>query len=87
MACPICSKPMEKYGSYEFTIKFLINIYEYYKTNLIKLSNDEQRLTEQELKIYQVFNFTNKHNRDIQEVLLNDSKDQEEAKLTRGTHF
>ena len=48
-------------------------------------NNDDQRLQENETKIYQIFNFTNKLNKDVHCVTLNNSRDQEEIKSVKGT--
>jgi len=56
MACPFCDIIIEKLGAYEFTLKYLLTIYEFYQRNNMSSSQLEDKLVGEKCKMHQIFN-------------------------------
>jgi hypothetical protein len=77
--CPFCHRFIEKKGAYEFTLKFMLNILDYYHKNKMNSQNDDQNVTNEKVPMYQIFNHYNKPNQDIAK-LIEQSNSDEDAK-------
>ena len=53
---------MDKHGAYEFTIRFILNIHEYYHAHNLMVNTDDGKFVDENLAIYQIFNYHNINN-------------------------
>lgn len=81
MGCPFCKRTMDKLGSYEFTLKFILNVYDFYHANNLSSNNDEIRFVDEKIPMYQIFNHENEINKDIPKVPENEILDENNEAL------
>ena len=90
MSCPFCKRVMDKLGSYEFTLKFILNVYDFYHANNLSSNNDEIRFVDERIPMYQIFNHENELNKDIPKTSENenlDENDEENAQSKSKNHL
>jgi hypothetical protein len=83
MSCPICNSIMEKQGAYEFTIKYLLSIYNFYQSNNCGQNVDDMKNGDENVPIYHIFN-KQPINRDLVDeegAILKESTNEETPKV------
>lgn len=77
ITCPFCQRFIEKIGAYEFTLKFMLNILDFYHTNKLNSNNDDMKFSDESIPMYQIFNYDSRPNQDIAKFKDQMSSDEE----------
>ncbi|CAI2386263.1 unnamed protein product [Moneuplotes crassus] len=75
--CPFCKRFTEKSGSYEFTLKFLLDIYEYYISMPKRSLFDDGRTIRENLPIHQIFECPSSANKDLSKIIESQTEEEE----------